>query len=183
MDNVLFIANEESPNLLLPPLYDIVWSSLIFGVILIFFWKYVLPKLQVILDERTALIEDNIDKATVLREEAEGLLEEYAAQLVGARHDAAQIRDRARADGQKIIQEARASAQEEAARISASAQVQIDAEKRSALVSLHEEVGSLAIDLASRVVKHSLSDDARAKDIVDDFLTQLEKDQKTGVVS
>jgi F-type H+-transporting ATPase subunit b len=45
-------AAGESANPLLPAVYDIVWSSVIFVVILFFFWKLVLPKMQKLLDDR-----------------------------------------------------------------------------------------------------------------------------------
>ena len=58
--------------------------------------------------------------------------------------------------------------------MTASAQAQIEAERQSALVSLRSEVGTIAIDLASGVVGESLSDDAKAKAVVDRFLADLE---------
>lgn len=67
----------------------------------------------------------------------------------------------------------------EAARITANAQATIEAERQSALVSLRAEVGSLAIDLASGVIGQSLSDDKKATALVDQFLADLESDEKS----
>jgi len=60
---VVAAAEESAPNPLLPATYDIVWSAIIFVVLLIAFWKVFLPKLQAMLDERAAAIEGNIAKA------------------------------------------------------------------------------------------------------------------------
>ncbi len=50
---VLKAATEESTqNPVIPEWYDIIWSSVCFVIILVFFWKYVLPRVQKMLDER-----------------------------------------------------------------------------------------------------------------------------------
>jgi F-type H+-transporting ATPase subunit b len=95
------------------------------------------------------------------------------------RAEAAQIRDHARKDGTKILNELKEQASADAARITANAQATIEAERQSALVSLRSEVGSLAIDLASGVIGQSLTDDKNAANLVDQFLADLEKSEKT----
>jgi F-type H+-transporting ATPase subunit b len=131
------------------------------------------------LDERSALIEGNIEKATQAKAEADAALEEYRAQLADARGEAAKIREQARADGTKILLELKEQAQAEANRIAAAAQATIEAERQSALVSLRNEVGSLALSLASGVIGESLTDDKRASSIVDRFLADLEADDSS----
>ena len=170
----LAAEEHETPNPLLPAWYDIIWSSVCFIVILFIFWKVALPRLKKLLDERATAIEGNIAKADEAQRRAEAALEEYTAQLSGARKEAGEIRDAAREDGRKIIAEAKDTASAEAARLTASAHSQIEAERQSALVSLRSEVGTLAIDLAGGVIGESLADDAKAQGVVDRFLAELE---------
>ena len=172
-------AAEETKNPLLPEVYDIVWSGVIFVILLVFFWIYVLPRVQRLLDERGEAIEGNIAKADEAQRKAEAALEEYTAQLADARAEAGRIRETAREDGKKIVAEAKDQAVSEAARVTASTQAQIEAERQSALVSLRSEVGTIAIDLASGVIGESLSDDQRAKAVVDRFLADLEASEAT----
>ena len=180
MNNAVILAAEEgaTPNPLLPATYDIVWSAVVFVIILVAFWKIFLPKLQKMLDERAAAIEGNIAKADEAQAKAEAALQEYTAQLAGAREEAGEIRDAARSDATKIVAKAKEDANAEAARIAQSAQAQIEAERQSAVVSLRKEVGTLAIDLASGVVGESLSDDQKASALVDRFLADLEASEK-----
>ena len=168
----------ESPNPLLPADYDIIWSAVIFLVLLLFFWRYALPRLQKLLDERAEAIEGNIAKADEAQRKAEAALEEYTAQLADARAEAGRIRETAREDGRKIVAEAKDQATSEAARVTATAQAQIEAERQSALVSLRSEVGTLAIDLASGVIGESLTDDRKAQNVVDRFLADLEASEQ-----
>lgn len=175
MVHALIAAGEEAAhNPLLPETADLVWASLCFVVLLVFFWWKVLPTVKKTLDERAEVIEGGIMKAENAQAEAAAALEEYNKQLAEARTEAARIREQARLDGTRILNELKEQATAEAARISASAIAQIEAERQSALVSLRTEVGSLAIDLASGVIGESLSDDARASAIVDRFLAELE---------
>ena len=53
----------------------------------------------------------------------------------------------------------------------------IESERAGALASLRAEVGTLAVDLASRIVGEVLSDDKRSEALVDRFLADLEQDQ------
>lgn len=179
MHSLVAYAAEEgaAQNPLIPAWYDIIWSALCFVIILFVFWKVALPKMTALLDKRSAAIEGNIAKADEAQRKAEAALEEYTAQLAEARKEAGEIREAAREDGKKIVAEARDQASVEASRLIAAAHTQIEAERQSALVSLRSEVGTLALDLAGRVIGESLSDDAKAKGVVDRFLADLESSE------
>ncbi|EYT56204.1 ATP synthase F0F1 subunit B [Leucobacter sp. UCD-THU] len=179
MINTIVVAAETADhNPLLPATYDIVWSAVIFVILLIAFWKVFLPKMQAMLDARAEAIEGNIAKADEAQAKAEAALQEYTAQLASAREEAGVIREDARADGDKIRAKAREEAHAEQARIAQAAQAQIEAERQSAVVSLRKDVGSLALGLASSVVGETLTDDQKASALVDRFLADLEASEK-----
>ncbi|MGO3147618.1 MAG: F0F1 ATP synthase subunit B [Leucobacter sp.] len=179
MINSIVVAAEGADiNPLLPATYDIVWSAVVFVILLIAFWKVFLPKMQAMLDARAEAIEGNIAKADEAQAKAEAALQEYTAQLASARQEAGEIRDEARADGVRIVAKAKEDATTEQARIAQTAQAQIEAERQTAIVSLRKDVGSLAIDLASGVVGESLSDDNKASALVDRFLAELEASEQ-----
>ncbi|SKC35276.1 F0F1 ATP synthase subunit B [Krasilnikoviella flava] len=167
-------AETSEPNLLIPHWPDIIWSLVIVVIIGLVFYKYALPKFQAVLDERTAKIEGGIAKAERAQEEAAEALKEYHQQLAEARADAAKTREEARAEGTVIVAEMRSKAQDEASRIVETAHRQIEAERQTAAVSLRTEVGSLATELASKIVGESLQDSARQSRVVDRFLDELE---------
>lgn len=171
------VAAEENQSLLIPALPDLIWGTIAFVIILVFFiWK-VLPSLNAALDARRDAIEGGIKRAEEAQAQAAAALEKYTAQLADARGEASEIRDAARADGAKIVAEAKETAQAEAARVTANAHAQIEAERQSTLVSLRSEVGTLALDLAGGVIGESLSDDKRAQSVVDRFLADLEAEK------
>jgi len=169
----------DSHSVLLPELPDLIWGSLAFVIILVFFiWKG-LPRINAALDARVDAIEGGIKRADRAQAEANAKKAEYEAALADARAEAAKIREQARSDGAAILADLKEQATAESARIVANAQVQIEAERQTALTSLRAEVGSLAIDLASGVIGQSLTDDKRASSLVDQFLVDLEADEKT----
>jgi F-type H+-transporting ATPase subunit b len=127
------------------------------------------------LAERTNQIEGGLARAEEAQAKANEMLEQYRQQLAEARHEASRLREEAREQGAQIIAEMRQQAETEARRITESAQQQIQAERQQALVALRSEVGTLATDLASRVVGESLTDEARQSRVVDRFLDDLEQ--------
>ena len=157
-------------------------GELIFGIIAIaiLYWVVrtrVVPRLETIFAERTAAIEGGIAKAEQAQAAANEAQQRLEAELAQARTEAARIREDARAEAAQIGAELRARAQEDAARITAAAQQQLQAERQQTLVQLRGEVGRLAVDLASRIVQESLTDDERQRRVVDRFLTELEAEQ------
>jgi F-type H+-transporting ATPase subunit b len=169
-------AEGEAQNPLLPAIYDIVWSLIPFALVLLLFWRVVLPRLQSVLDQRSAAIEGGIEEAASAQKEAQEALEKYTKLLADARDEAASIRDEARSEGQKILQEMRESAIAEAERISQNATAQIEAERQAAIVSLRKEVGALALDLAGAVVRDQLGQDKKAKSLVDTMLKEMDSE-------
>ncbi len=164
----------KGTDLLLPAPYDILWSAIILVVIAVAFSRFILPKFQAVLDERSAKIEGGLAQAETAQEQAAAALAEYQQQLQDARTEASRIREEARAEGSQIVAEARQRATVEAARIAETAQRQVEAERRQAAVSLRTDVGSLATELASRIVGESLDDEARRSRVVDRFLDELD---------
>lgn len=175
MPTALVTAAAESSNSpVIPTIPDLVWGTIAFVIVLVFFIRVVLPNLNRALDARHDAIEGNIEKAGEAQRQAEDALEQYTAQLADARKEAGEIREAAREDGKKIIGEAKDAATVEAARVTASARAQIEAERQAALISLRGEVGALALDLAGGVIGETLAEDARARGVVDRFLAELE---------
>lgn len=167
-------AAGEQQNVLLPPLFEIVIGLIAFGVVFIVLSKLALPKAKAALEERTQTIEGGIERAEKMQAEASKTLGEYREQLSQARQEAARIRTEAEGERTSLIATAKQEAQVVAAQVTQNANAQIDAEKGKAVSQLRREVGEMALHLASKVVGASLQDDARAKAVIDHFISELE---------
>jgi F-type H+-transporting ATPase subunit b len=168
------LAAEQLQNPLLPNMTELIVGLITFGIIFVVLWRVLIPRLNQTLAERTDKIEGGLQRAEEARAEANATLTKYREQLAEARHEAARLREEAREQGAQIIAEMREQAQAEARRITESAQAQIEAERQQALTALRTEVGTLATELASRIVGESLTDEARQSRMVDRFLDELE---------
>lgn len=164
----------ESKNPLLPAIYDITWSSVVFVVLLTFFWFKVLPGFKKMLDERAKAIEGRLAEAEAAQKAAEERTAAVEAEQEKLRAESSTIREEARAEGAAILAEMKAQASAESERLAQVAKSALEAERDSAMNALRNEVGGLAIELASRIVSVKLQDDAIANKVVDDFIKELE---------
>jgi F-type H+-transporting ATPase subunit b len=168
------LADSTQQNPLLPSWPEFIIGTIVFLLVFGILGKMLLPRIQTILAERTDAIEGGLARAEKEQEEAKQVLDEYKQQLADARHEAARLREEAREQGAQIIAEMRTQAEAEARRITESAQAQIESERQQALASLRTEVGTLATELAGRIVGESVQDQALQSRMVDRFLEELE---------
>ena len=159
---------------LAPTAPEFILGTILFLIVFGALARVAMPRIQQTLTQRTEMIEGGLARSEEAQAEANQLLEQYRQQLAEARHEAARLREEAREQGAQIVAEMREQAQAEARRVTEAAQAQIEAERQQALTSLRAEVGTLATELASRIVGESLADEARQSRMVDRFLSELE---------
>jgi F-type H+-transporting ATPase subunit b len=165
---------------LVPDKVDLIVGLITFGIIFFALWKLVLPRLTTMLEARTEAIEGGLKRADDAQEEANHVLEQYRAQLAEARHEAARLREAAKEEAAQIVAQGRADGAAERQRLIESATAQIEADRQQAVTALRAEVGTLAVELASRIVGESLADEARQARMVDRFLDEIENEGAAG---
>ena len=172
----MFFAEEapHTPDPILPIWQEILIGGIAFGLLCYVLIRYVFPRMEKTFQARVEAIEGGIKRAEERQAEANALFEQYKQQLAEARGEAASIREEARVDAEGIRQDVLAKAQQESDRIIAAGKDQLATERQSIVRELRAEVGTLAVDLASKIVGESLADEARRKGTVERFLTQLE---------
>lgn len=164
----------EGIGLFIPHIPDLVWGTVAFVLIAVVLMKYALPRFNEVLDERARTIEEGLALTEKAKADQAGA-EAMAVRLVDeARLEAAKIREDAQSEAREIIAQARTEAQAEGAKALEAAQRQIRAEKASAQASLRSDIGSLATDLAEKIVGEQLSDPSAASRVIDRFLDELD---------
>jgi len=169
------LAAEEKINPLIPHTAELIVGAVAFTLLFLTLRKFVVPMFEKAYTDRTNAIQGGMERAEKAQLEAQRALVQYNEQLSKAREEAQTLREEARAQGAAIIEDLRAKAQDEAARITATAHASIEAERQQAIASLRNEVGTLAVELASKIVGEALDDQARQSRVVDRFLEDLEK--------
>jgi len=163
----------SNTNPLIPHWPELIIGSIAFLIVFALLAKVLMPRISATLAERTDAIEGGLKRAEDAQDEAKRVLAQYRAQLADARHEAARIREQANEEAAQIVAQGRADGAAERERIIATASAQIEADRQQAVTALRAEVGSLAVDLASRIVGESLTDEARQSRLVDRFLGEL----------
>lgn len=172
---LMSLAEDGAQNPLLPSTPELIIGTVAFLIVFGVLGKVLLPRIQRTLAERTDQIDGGLRRAERAQAEANRTLARYQAQLAEARHEATLLRAAAREQGAQIIAELREQGRAEARRLVEVAQAQIRAEGERARGALRAEVGTLAVDLAERLLGESLTDEARRSRTVDRFLDELER--------
>ena len=172
----------ESHNPILPIWQEIAAGLIAFGILYFVLAKYVFPRMEQTFQARVEAIEGGIKRAEEAQAEANATLEQYRAQLAEARNEAIAIREEAHANAAAIRDEMLTRAQEERDRIIAAGRESLAADRQSIIRELRAEIGTLAVDLAGRIVGESLADEARRRGTVDRFLAEMDSASAPGGV-
>ena len=147
-------------------------AAVAFFILLFFFWKWVLPRVNTLLEERREKIQGEMEKAEETRVQADQVLADYRAQLATARDEANRIIEDARATAEQLRRDIQAKAEEEAGATVVRAQEEIRAERDRAFQELRDQVAQIAVDLAGRVVNEEL-DPAAHERLIDEYIEQV----------
>lgn len=175
INRVMFLAAEAGPSPILPHPAEIVVGLVAFSILFVLLRTKAVPKFEQAYKERTDAIQGGLERAEIAQRDAAAALQMYNTQLADARGEAAKLREEARAEGSVILEQMRTTAQEEATRITSAARASIEAERQQAFNLLLNEVGTIATQLASKIVGEALDDQVRQSRVVDRFLEEIEK--------
>lgn len=145
-----------------------------FVIIVVVLGRTLVPRINQALADRQEMIRRSYADAEEAKARLDAAEAEYRELIASARADAARQREEAREEGAQILADLRAQAQVESERIRQAAQQQLEAERARTVEALRAEVGTLAVELAGRVVGEALTDDARQRRVVERFLTDVE---------
>jgi len=142
---------------IIPLTSELLVSLVSFGVLFVLMWKFALPPITKMLDERAEKIKDSLEKAEETRVEAERLLDEYKEQLAEARQEASRVIEQGRRVADTMKDEIVAKANEERESMLARAREEIQGEKRAAMAELQAQVADLSVAVAGRLIGSTLS--------------------------
>jgi F-type H+-transporting ATPase subunit b len=169
----LLLAQEEDKfSPVTPVLSEMIWAALFFILLFLIVAKVALPKLNATLAARENALSGKLVQAEQTKVEADTVLAEYRAKLADAQAEANRIIEEGRRTGETIVADARTRAESEAQALLTRAQSDIQSERDRAIGALRSELATLSIDLASKVVGTSLSNDA-SRALVDSYIDQL----------
>ena len=140
-----------------------------FGVLLFILWRFVLPPVQRMLDERRQRIQESLEAAERMRTQAtetERMLEEQREE---GRRQAQQIIGQAQEIARRIESDARTQAQADAEALITRARGEIQLERDGAIAELRREFADITVSAAEKVINQSLDRQSHRR-LIDDVL-------------
>jgi F-type H+-transporting ATPase subunit b len=157
---------------LYPQASELIVGAVAFAILFYFMWKWVIPRVNTLLEERRAQIQGQLESAEQTRQQAEGELAEYRKQLASAREDANRIIEEARETAEQFRRDIQAKAEEESRNTVARAQDEIRAERDRVFNELRAQVADIAVTLAGRVVGAELDTKSHQR-LIDEYIEQV----------
>ena len=154
----------------------IIWTLVIFGILLAILAKTAWPAILKQVQEREAKIRQALDDAAKANAEAQRLLAEYQAQMAKVKAEAQDLFAQGRAAGDKMKEEMVAKGRAEQEELLERARREIALERDRAVAELRREAVELSIAAASKVIGRNLDTEADRK-LVMDYLSTMQVPQ------
>jgi F-type H+-transporting ATPase subunit b len=166
-------ASSGGSFLITPNVGLMIWTLILFGLSMVFLWKFAFPRISDALDRRQKMIEESIDAAERTRQEADKLLADYRERLKQARSQADEIVDRARKAADTREHEAREEAEKRREEMMERTRRDIEAETRRAIDEIRGEVADLTVMATEKVTRKVLTEEDQRR-LVEEALSELD---------
>ena len=134
--------------------------------------KFLFKPIRNILEKRKAIADSAIGDANKAKEEADAIKAEYEENMRNAREKANEILSSAQKNATLQSEEILREASKQAVSIKEKAERDIEQEKRKAVNEIKNEIGSMAMDIAGKVIERELNADDHAK-LIDEFIEKV----------
>jgi F-type H+-transporting ATPase subunit b len=159
-------------SLTTPAIGTIFWTILIFGLFFLILAKFAWKPILNAVKARDEMIKGSLESAEKAREDMLKLQSDNEAILRKAREEREGILKEAREVRDKLISEAKGKATEEAEKLIEKARTSIEGEKRKALSEIREQVATLSVEIASKLLRETLSQTGEQEKLIDKYLKE-----------
>ncbi|MCR4728455.1 MAG: F0F1 ATP synthase subunit B [Lachnospiraceae bacterium] len=134
--------------------------------------KFLFKPIREILEKRKAKADAEIGEAVKAREEAETMKLEYEKSMSDAKSKASDIIATAQKAATKQSEDMIREASEQVVQMKAKAENDIELEKRKAVNEIKDEIGSMAMEIAGKVIEREVNATDHAK-LIDEFINKV----------
>ena len=159
---------------LLTPDYGLLfWMVLSFSIVLFILKKFAWKPILSALKEREKSIEGALKSAEKAKAEMAKMQADNEKILAEARLERDKLIKEAREMKDRIVEEAKTLAQVEGQKMIEAARQSISSEKKAAIKEIKDQVAVLSIQVAEKLIKDKLSDNANQSDYIDKLLKDI----------
>lgn len=134
--------------------------------------RFLFKPINEVLAKRKAMADAEIADAKKDREEAAAMKAEYEKDMAQAREKASDIlataQKTASVQGEQILKDAKA----QATAVKIKAVQEIEQEKKKAVTEIRDEIGTIAMDIAGKVIEREINEDDHRK-LIDEFIANV----------
>lgn len=152
----------------------LIWTWLVFGVLLVLMWKLALPPIVRLTEERERKIKADLDHAEKMNAEAKKLLEEHQKMMASARDQTHALLAEAKTVAEREREALLAKARQEQDQILERARREIVSERERAVAQLRREAVDLSLAAAAKLLEARLDSEADRR-LVTEFLESAER--------
>ncbi len=134
--------------------------------------KFLLKPVKEIIEKRKQLATKELDEARISNEEAAKLKTEYEKSLADAKNEANDIIASANRTAIAKSDEIISNANKEAASIKHKAEADIELERKAAVNEIKDDIGSMAVDIATKIIEREVSEEDHKK-LIDEFIENV----------
>lgn len=151
----------------------IFWTLVTFLLVLFLLAKFAWGPISDALVQRESFIEDSLKAAENAKAEMASLKAENERLLDEAKVERDRIIKEANAAAKRIVEEANAEASKEAQKRVEEARIAIQTEKQAALAEVKTQVAALSVQIAEKLMRQELKNEAAQKALVQDYIKDL----------
>jgi F-type H+-transporting ATPase subunit b len=159
---------------LIPHLGTIIWTTIIFSILLYILTKFAWNPLLKALENRESSVEKSLSEASEAEKKISNLKEEQLGVVLAAKLEKEQIVKEGIEQRDKIVTSARDQARIEADKIIEESRKQIIREREASLVEMKNQIASLSIEIATKIVHIEMEDKIRHEKLIEELMKEVE---------
>ena len=159
---------------LIPHLGTIIWTTIIFSILLYILTKFAWKPLLKALENRELSVEKSLSEAREAEKKISNLKEEQLVIVLAAKLEKEQIVKEGIEQRDKIVAYARDNARIEADKIIEESRKQILREREASLIEMKNQIASLSIEIATKIVHIEIEDKIRQEKLIEELLKEVE---------
>ncbi|MES2458140.1 MAG: F0F1 ATP synthase subunit B [Bacteroidota bacterium] len=161
-------------ELLVPEFGLVILQTIAFLLLMFLLAKFAWKPVLAAIKEREQSIDEALNKAELAKQEMTRLTSQNEELMKEARAERDSILKEAKNLKDSILHEAKTQAHTEGAKLIEKARIEIENQKKAALAELKTQVSSLSLEIAERVLRSQLDDQAKQQDLVANLLKDVE---------
>jgi F-type H+-transporting ATPase subunit b len=143
------------------------WQLVIFVALIFLLRKFAWKPILSAVEDRESKISDALDLAEKTKQEMTQLKAQNEELIKQARQERDEILKTARESGDQMIADARSKGALQAEKLIADARESISIERQKAITEIKNQVAALSLDVAEKLVRQDLSNEARQKELAE----------------